>query len=78
MEGKVWQVHVQDDEFHSIAKGNVHQGTNGITHIVCDTLGSVCQDTGKRNDGNSIHSEDDAGAHAGYEFDSDADGDKDQ
>lgn len=73
-----FEVHVQDNEFHSISESNVHQSANGITHSVRHGLSGVAQEAGERDDGNSIHGKDHAGAHVGHELDSDADRNKDE
>lgn len=70
--------HVQDDEFHSIAKGDIHQSTDGVAEAMCHCLGRVAEKAGERDDGDGIHGKDHTGAHAGDEVDGDADGDEDQ
>lgn len=70
--------HVQDDEFHSISKGDIHQGTDGVAEAVGHCLGRVAEEAGERDDGDGIHCKDHTGAHARHEVDGDADGDEDQ
>lgn len=70
--------HVQDDEFHSISKGDIHQGTDGVAEAVGHSLGRMAEQAGERDDGDGIHGKDHTRAYAGHEVDGDADGDKDQ
>lgn len=70
--------HVQDNKFHGVTKGDIHQGTDGIAEAVGHSLGRVAEEAGERDDGDGIHGKDHTGAHARHEVDGDADGDEDQ
>lgn len=38
---------VQNDKFHSIAEGNIHQSTNRVTHLASNALGRERQQCGQ-------------------------------
>lgn len=50
---------IQNNQLDSITKGNVDQGADGVTQTAGDTLRSMAQQAGQRDDGHSIESEDD-------------------
>lgn len=70
-------MNLQDNQLDGIAESHVQEGANGVTKLAGDGLGGVAEQAGEWNDGDGIHCEDDARAHA-EGFGDDADGDEDE
>ena len=69
---------IQNNEFYSVAKGDVEQGANGVAHVMGDGLGGKAQETSQRDDRDGVDRKDDGGGQAMDGADDDAGRDKDQ
>jgi hypothetical protein len=52
-------IHLQHDHLDHISEGDIDKSTNRIPRISCDILSCEGKETGQRNDGDSVTSEDD-------------------
>lgn len=67
----------QDNQFDGVAKRDVEQRADGISHVTGNTLGGMAEQPGQGNDGDGVHGKDDAGAEMDLGH-SNADGHEDE
>lgn len=70
-------ISLQDNQFHGVAKRDIEQRADSVSHVTSDTLRGVAEQSSQGNDGDGVHRKDDAGAGM-YLGHSDADRHKDE